>query len=46
MLYGRIDCYQAQMDNPAPPEYIVDGLTKFALTLVDYFTKWEELAQQ
>ena len=35
MLYGRIDPYKAQMDNPAPPEHIIDGFTKFALTLVE-----------
>ena len=40
MLYSRIDLCQAQMDNPAPPEYTVDGLTKFEYDLVEYFTKW------
>ena len=46
MLYGRIDRYQAHMDNPMPPVYNVDDLTKFAYTLVKYFIKWENLAQK
>ena len=32
-------------DDPNQSEYILDGLSKFAYSLTEYFPRWEDLAQ-
>ena len=34
MLYSRVNRYKAQLENPAPPEYIVDGIIKPGYTRI------------